>query len=180
MSRYNTSTTMIMTVFLIFGMFSAGNVNHAHACSCAAITDQEALEKSFASFVGTPIKIESPSGLSNIVTFQIEKPIKNIDENTTEIAIITSVHSASCGYNFENNTRYLVHTYGSENQKTLETGLCSVNQNLGSSDIPMQVEESNETNYLGYGASFQIIIFLVIAGIIVSFVVFLIVRKRRR
>ena len=66
---------VLVMMLLIFVVFSVSCMEYAFACSCALLTEQEALENSFASFVGTPIKIESPSGFSNIVTFQIEKPI---------------------------------------------------------------------------------------------------------
>ena len=105
-------SSSILVMFLIVGFFSVNFTHDAYACSCIEITELQALEKSFVSFVGTPIKIESPSGFNNIVTFHIERPIKNIAEDTIEVTIITSTQESACGYNFEGNTRYLVNTYG--------------------------------------------------------------------
>jgi len=164
-------------MFLIIGVFSVNFTHDAYACSCIALTEQEALEKSFASFVGVPIKIESPSGFNNIVTFQIERPIKNIGENITEITIITSSSSAACGYNFENNTRYLVHTFGEEGQRTIESGLCSGNKNLGFSSIPLLLDESAVKSYPESIVWYQFILYLVIMGIIIGVAV--VWRKRK-
>ena len=169
----------VMMMFLILGVFSINTVDDAYACSCALITDKEALEKSFVSFVGTPIKIESPSGFNNIITFQIEKPIKNILENMTHIIIITNAQSSACGYNFKNSTRYLVHTYGEENQKTLETGLCSANKNLGFSNISLLVDESVLRIYPESVSWYQIDLYLMIAGIISSVTIGIIIYKRK-
>ena len=158
-------------MFLIVGFFSVNFTHDAYACSCAVTTDQESFEKSFSSFIGVPIKIESPTGYQNIVTFQIERPVKNIAENITEITIITSGSSAACGYNFENNTRYLVHTFGEKGQRTLETGLCSGNKNLGFSSIPLLIDESVVRDYPESVVWYQFILYLVIVGIIIGVVV---------
>ena len=42
----------------------------------------------------------------NFITFEIEKPIKNISKNITQITVITHAQESVCGYHFENNTRY--------------------------------------------------------------------------
>lgn len=159
-------TYLVLGIFLIVGLFSDSFTHDAHACSCIEITELQALEKSSASFIGTPVKIESPSGYQNIVTFQIERPIKNIAESTTEITVITHAQGSACGYVFESNIRYLVHTYGENNQNTFETGLCGGNQNLGFSSIPLLVDESVVTNYPESVVWYQFILYLVIVGII--------------
>lgn len=164
-------------MFFIVVLFSVNFTHDAYACSCALMTEQQSLEKSFSSFIGVPIKIESSTGYQNIVTFQIERPIKNIAENITEITIITSSSSAACGYNFENNTRYLVHTFGEEGQRTIESGLCSGNKNLGFSSIPLLIDESAVTNYPESIVWYQFILYLVIIGIIIGVVV--VWRKRK-
>lgn len=170
----------ILTIFLIVGFFSVNFTHDAYACSCIEITDLQALEKSSASFVGTPVKIESQSGFNNIVTFHIERPIKNIAENITEIIIITSTQESACGYNFESNTRYLVNTYDEKNQKTLETGLCSGNKNLGFSSIPLLVNESVLKNYPESVFLYQVFSYLIIAGIISGIVIGIIIYNKKK
>ena len=159
----------------------ASTPHDAHACSCVETTELQALERSSASFVGAPINIESPSGLNNIVTFQVERPIKNIEDGITELVVITHAQSSACGYNFDGNTRYLVHTYGEKNQKTLETGLCSGNKNLGFSSIPLMMDESVLKNYPTSASLYPITLFLIIAGIVSVIVIGIIVyRKKKR
>lgn len=167
-------------MFLIVGFFSVNFTHDAYACSCIEITELQALEKSFVSFVGTPIKIESPSGFNNIVTFHIERPIKNIAEDTIEVTIITSTQESACGYNFEGNTRYLVNTYGEKNQKTLGTGLCSGNENLGFSSIPLLVNESVLKNYPESVFLYQVFSYLIIAGIISGIVIGVFVFSKKK
>ena len=60
---------------VIFDVLSI--LHDACACSCIESTEQEALERSVASFVGTTTKIESTYEYANLVTFEIENPIKN-------------------------------------------------------------------------------------------------------
>lgn len=96
----------IVVTLVLSMLFSTSD---AHACTCIALTEREAFEKSSASFVGSPLKIEFTSDRSNLVTFQIERPIKNISEDMTKITLTTPVQDSACGYSFENNTRYLIH-----------------------------------------------------------------------
>jgi len=172
--------TFPIIMLMIAGLFLVSNSHDVHACSCIETTELEALERSSASFIGTPVKIESTSGFSNIVTFQVERPVKNIAEGITELAVITNTQGSACGYNFEGNARYLVHTYGEKNQKTLETGLCSGNKNLGFSSIPLMIDESVLKNYPVSASLYPIILFLII-GIIISGIIigFLIYRKKK-
>jgi len=167
-------------IFFIVGVFSINYVSDVYACSCIGLTEQEALEKSFASFVGVPIKIEFSSGHNNIVTFQIEKPIKNISADMTEITLTTPTYGPACGYNFENNTRYLVHVREQENQKYLGTSLCSGNKNLGFSSIPLLVNESIVTNYSESVFVHQIILYLMFVGIISGIVIGIIVYNKKK
>ena len=99
--------TFLLSLFLV-GVFAVIHIHDVYGCSCAVLTDEEALEDSFTSFVGTPTKIESSHGYTNRVTFEIEKPIKNIAQDMTEITLTTPSQGPACGYHFENNTRYLV------------------------------------------------------------------------
>ena len=172
--------TFPITMFLIVGFFLISTSQDAHACSCVETTELQALERSSASFVGTPVKIESPSGFNNIVTFQVERPIKNIEDGITELVVITHAQSSACGYNFENNTRYLVHTYGEKNQKTLETGLCSGNKNLGFSGIPLIIDESILKNYPTSASMYPIILFLIMAVIISVIIITTIVYRKKK
>ena len=82
-----------------------------------------------------------------------------------------NVRYNACGYNFENNTRYLVHTFGEKGQRTLETGLCSGNKNLGFSSIPLLIDESVVRDYPESVVWYQFILYLVIVGIIIGVVV---------
>ena len=173
-----------MRYFVIFLILFVGLsimiTPEAFACSCIEITEQHALEKSFLSFIGVPVKIESPTGYHNIVTFQIEKSIKNIAENITEITVITSTQESACGYNFVNNIRYLIHTFGEKDQKTFETGLCSRNKNLGFSNISLLVDESVVTNYPESVVGYQFILYLAIAGIISGIIIGVVYIKKKK
>lgn len=172
--------TFPIIIFLIVGFLLVSHSHDAYACSCVEITELQALEKSYASFVGTPVKIESPSGFNNIVTFQIERPVKNIAEGTTELVVITHVQGSACGYNFEDNTRYLVHTYGEKDQKTLETGLCSGNKNLGFSSIPLMMDKSVLKNYPTSTSLYPIILFLIVTGIISGIIIGLVIYRKKK
>ena len=171
--------TFPITLFLIVGLFLVSHSHDAHACSCIETTELEALERSFASFIGTPVRIESTSGFSNIVTFQVERPVKNIAEGTTELVVITHSQSSACGYNFDGNARYLVHTYGEKDQKTLETGLCSGNKNLGFSSIPLVMDESVFKNYPESASLYPITLFLIVTGIVSCVIVAIIVYRKK-
>ena len=174
-------TSRLFFILVISVIFSVSPIFHdAYACSCIEITEQEALERSFSSFIGVPIKIESPTGHQNIVTFQIERPIKNIEKNMTEITLTTPSQGPACGYNFENNTRYLVHTHEMKNQQYLQTSLCSGNKDLGFSSIPLIIDESVLTNYPTSISWYPIILFLIIAGIVTGIIVGIIAYRKKR
>ena len=161
-----------VSFFLIFLIVFLSSVNYAFACSCIQSTEKENLERSFASFVGTPIKIETLHGQTNRVTFEIEKPVKNISEEITQITLFTPAYVPACGYHFENNTRYLVHTHDEKNQKQLETSLCSGNQNLGFSSIPLLIDGSVLGNYVASSSLYPIILFFIIAGIVIGIIAY--------
>ena len=169
-----------LAFFLIFLVLFLFSINYAFACSCIQSTEKEDLERSYASFVGTPTKIESLHGYTNQVTFEIEKPIKNIAQNMTEITLTTPSQGPACGYNFENNTRYLVHTHEMENQKYLQTSMCSGNKELRFSSIPLIIDESVLTNYPTSMSLYPIILFLIIAGIVSGIVIGIIVYRKKK
>jgi hypothetical protein len=166
-------------MFLIIEFFLVSNSHDVHACSCIETTELQALERSSTSFIGTPVKIESPLGFNNIVTFQVERPIKNMEEGITKVTVITHAQDSACGYNFEGNSRYLVHTYGEKDQKTLETGLCSGNENLGFSSISLLSDESVLKNYPTSVSLYPIILFLIIF-VIISVIVIVIIGYRKK
>ena len=162
------------------GVIFVNYANEAYACSCEALTEQEALNRSFASFVGTPARIESTHGYTNIVTFEIEKPVKNISKNMTEIILATPTQGSACGYGFSNNTKYLVHTHEMKNQKYLQTSLCSGNKELGFSVIPLTVDKSVLTNYPTAADWYPIILFLIAIAIISGIIVGIVAYKKRK
>lgn len=165
-------------IILLFVTVFSIHLPSVFGCSCVGWTDQEALENSVSSFIGTPIKIESPSGYQNLVTFQIEKPIKNIADNKTEITVSTSTQDSACGYYFDTQTRYLVHTSGESDQKILETGLCSGNKNLGESNI-LALPNDSESIFLNHVLFLNIVIVgIIITGIILGYVI--IIRRKRK
>ncbi len=172
--------TFPIIMFLIVGFFLISTSHDAHACSCIETTELQAVERSSTSFVGTSVKIEPSSGFNNIVTFQVERPIKNIEDGITELVVITHAQGSACGYSFEENTRYLVHTYGEKNQKTLETGLCSGNKNLGFSGIPLMMDESVLKNYPTSASLYPITLFLIIAGIVSVIIITTIVYRKKK
>ena len=169
----------LLSLFLM-GVFTVIHIHDVYGCSCAILTNEEALEDSFASFVGIPTKIESSHGYTNRVTFEIEKPIKNIAQDMTEITLTTPSQGPACGYRFENNTRYLVHTHEMKNQQYLQTSLCSGNKDLGFSSIPLIIDESVLTNYPTSISWYPIILFLIIAGIVTGIIVGIIAYRKKR
>ena len=67
-----TDRFLFVVVLLLVGIFAVSYAHDVYACSCASFTDKEALDESFASFVGVPTKIESNHRHTNLVTFEIE------------------------------------------------------------------------------------------------------------
>ena len=175
-----TNRFLFVTALFLVGVFVVSYAHDAYACSCASFTDKEALDESFASFVGVPTMIEPARGHTNLITFEIEKPIKNIEKNTTEIVLTTPSQGPTCGYHFENNTRYLVHTHEMKNQKYLQTSLCSGNKELVFSNMPLIIDEFVLVVYPAAITWYPVMLYLIMAGIISgSVLVWLVWRKRR-
>jgi len=117
-----------------------------------------------------------------MVTFQIEKPIKNISVGMTEITLTTPIQESVCGYNFENNTKYLVHVIEQKNQKYLGTSMCSGNKNLEFSSITLLVDESvlgvHPESVSWYPIDLYLIILGIISGVVIGVVI--IYNKKRK
>jgi hypothetical protein len=119
---------LILVLLLLLVPILSGSPAPVFACSCAPPPPPtEALAQATAVFAGTVTHIDVPGGdiISTAdpmaVTFQVETVWKGPVEPT--LLVTTARDSASCGYHFDLNQRYLVYAYGSE--RSLETNLCS-------------------------------------------------------
>lgn len=121
---------MVLSCILALSLVAV--IPQAFACSCAAdwsIEDDFAEAKNVI-FSGRAVDVKTQQ-YSLLVTFDIEQSWKGIPSNMTSINVMTSLHSASCGYNFEKDANYLVVAYGKWDQ-TPEVSSCSSTTPLAS------------------------------------------------
>jgi hypothetical protein len=111
---------MLMFVFIMFISFAPNSV---YACSCAMSPSvQEELQRKTAVFSGKVVKL-SGSGKGFIrssadpvaVTFEVDQVWKG--EVKPKLIVNTAMSSASCGYEFQMNTDYLVYANSDGNGK---------------------------------------------------------------
>ena len=134
MRRLKTSLTIMLSVFLIFSISTSFSFNEAHACSCIAPEDpKKEREKFQVVFSGTVTYVEETnpseslfSGVDPVlVTFDVERIWKGLEDKNSNVTITTSASSASCGFYFQENVEYVVYAYQHEADNQIQVSLCS-------------------------------------------------------
>lgn len=129
-----TSLTIMLSVFLVFSVAASFSFNEAHACSCMVPESPEIeMEKFQAVFSGKVTEIEEThpseplfSSLDPVlVTFDIDRIWKGLDEKNQTVTVTTSASSASCGFYFQEHVEYVVYAYQHDADSKLEVSLCS-------------------------------------------------------
>jgi hypothetical protein len=128
-----------MKKFMLLGIFLFGalfmSLGNTYACSCMMPADAlSSLESSDAVFSGKVSRI-SEGDRQNTIVFDVNKTWKGTDAKTLQV--ITSKSSASCGYNFEEDTEYVVYSYTNEDDK-LSVSLCSRTAEITSENTDVQ------------------------------------------
>ena len=135
------------SVFLVFSISANYSANEAYACSCVVPDSPEKeLQRHDAVFSGNVISMEELhpteplyfSGDPVVVTFEIDKIWKGLNSSDS-ITVHTAQSSASCGYGFETNQKYIVYASYDDEKEQLEVSLCSRTSLL--SDASEDLEE---------------------------------------
>lgn len=178
-----------LVTFIFFINFSP---NTGYACSCAEPgSAQEELERSSAVFSGEVIGILDKNKNSYIqssadpiaILFEVEETWKGVTQS--QVVVYTERDEASCGYQFEINTKYLVFAY--ESGGSFKTSYCSKTtpltlaiddmDELGEGEVPTEQvsieltkDESQITSLIKqnliYILSFIILLILVVVVIV--------------
>ena len=124
----------MLSVFLVFSVFTSFSFNEAHACSCMAPESPEKeLERFQAVFSGTVTDIEKTNPSEPVfsdtdpvlVTFDVKRIWKGLEDKNSNVTVTTSASSASCGFYFQENVEYVVYAYQHEADSQLQVSLCS-------------------------------------------------------
>lgn len=145
----NKFITSIILALLIMGIPLISSPSTAYACSCAPPPSvEEELERKTAVFSGKVIEISGPnnkilrsSADPVAVLLEVDTIWKGI--NASQVMISTAESSASCGFNFDLNTEYLVYAYGEEDD--LQTGLCERTTLLSSASDDLSILGEGKT-----------------------------------
>ena len=111
--RHKISTvTIILTITSL--LFTVGRYDSASACECApSLTPLEELERSGAVFSGRVIAItKNPSIYDKEVEFDVDRSWKGPSSKT--VTVFTGDPSAICGYDFQEDEKYLVYAHPTE------------------------------------------------------------------
>jgi hypothetical protein len=118
---------LLISLFLIINFMLVVVPRTGYACSCAESPSvEEELKQKTAVFSGKVIKIEEKNKLIRSsadpvsVLFEVKHSWKGV--NQSQVMVYTAMSSASCGYEFNLKTEYLVYAYGEENH--LITSIC--------------------------------------------------------
>ena len=121
----------------------AAPTTHVLACSCAQMSQEEALSNADVAFVGVVAAIDDPgvgplvnSGEQLRYTFAVESEIKG--ELASTIGLFSARSGASCGQEFALAQRWRVFAYVDETGR-LGSGLCSGNELLAE-DAPIPAQ----------------------------------------
>lgn len=164
--------TILIIIFLQLTFYPF----YANACSCIQpLETKESLKEASAVFAGEVIDITSrPINSSRPlkVTFNVLRAWKGLDSRI--VVLETANSSASCGYNFEKDGKYLIYANGKIND--LEVSLCSRTkllknassdlEDLGEGYLPL-VEENNPSRI------YDIILVISVIGFIIIVMVLL-------
>ena len=125
---------IILSAFLIFSVAANFSFNEAHACSCMVPESPEIeMERFQAVFSGKVTEIEETnpseplfsSSDPVLVTFDIDRIWKGLDEKNSTVIVTTSTSSASCGFYFQEDVEYIVYAYQHDADSELQVSLCS-------------------------------------------------------
>ncbi len=94
----------------------------AFACSCIISTPAQYYERAEVVFTGTVKAVAQPM-FSGYITYSIEVDQSYKGSNSGTVSIVSHESSATCGFTFQKDKRYVVFAFRSENG--LETNLCS-------------------------------------------------------
>ena len=134
----------LLTVALFAGLVTvAAPTARVVACSCAQMTQAEALSSADVAFVGVVAAIDDP-GIGPMVnsgellryTFAVESGVKG--ELASRIGLFSARSGASCGQEFALAQRWRVFAYVDETGR-LQSGLCSGNELLAEG-VPIPAE----------------------------------------
>lgn len=126
--------TTLTIMFLVFSAATSFSFNEAHACSCMAPESPEAeLEKFQAVFSGKVTEIEEThpsepffsSSDPVLVTLDVDRIWKGLDEKNSTVTVTTSASSASCGFYFQEHVEYVVYAFQQDTDSNLQVSLCS-------------------------------------------------------
>ena len=138
---------LISVAFLASLVMLAAPTTRVLACSCAQVTQAEALRHADAAFVGVVAAIDDPGVGPPVIggdvlryTFAVESELKG--ELASTIGLFSSRSGASCGQEFALAQRWRVFAYVDETGR-LQSGLCSGNELLAEgAPIPQQAPSS--------------------------------------
>ncbi len=116
-----------------------GNATPALACSCAEATPAEQFENATTIFVGTVKNISEDGGRKSVYFDVSESRKGSVAGNAT---VTTGWGDADCGFNFEEDKKYVVY---SRSQGQLDTNIC-IGTSLLVSDVQDGDGENNVTN----------------------------------
>jgi hypothetical protein len=115
----------LLAGLLLTGVLVLGGASAAHACTCAPVRPNEQLDEAALVFTGTVVDVDETAYWRNTTwyRFAVDQVFKG--DSAREVELRTAASGSSCGFEFEDDRRYLV--YASAHRGALTTGLCSNN-----------------------------------------------------
>jgi hypothetical protein len=171
---------IILTVVSIIGLMVLPKTSYA--CSCAGpSTVEEEFQRQTAVFSGKVITInKTNNGLK--ITFEVDQAWKG--EVGKKLSVYTAMFSASCGYEFMENERYLVYAFGDMNK--LQVGLCSrtkflstAAEDLKALDAPITISSNEKAMNDISSMTSKIYYFTFTSLLIIVIIIWLIWRRKR-
>jgi len=129
--------SLLSSVLLLSIIFSFTFPTVSYGCSCLKPPKTEkAYEVAQKVFTGKVLKVSEDLKKNKIVSIQILESYKGVKTPTIEVK--TANNSASCGFHFEVGKKYLVYTYGEQN----ETNICSRTNALNLAEEDLKILNS--------------------------------------
>ncbi|MFF5205284.1 hypothetical protein [Streptosporangium sp. NPDC000396] len=140
----------ILAVLLFLAATLAIAPGTACACSCARLEPKAQVGQSAAVFTGTVVAVRQVEGTLSgprppmVYTFRVDQVYKG--KASVEFDVATNADGASCGYDFDTGSRYLV--FASEGESgtfeidpgvPLRTTLCSGNRRVQAGEAPLRM-----------------------------------------
>ncbi|RJE86885.1 hypothetical protein D3P07_17030 [Paenibacillus sp. 1011MAR3C5] len=177
-------------IAVLLGSFAIGP-ERASACSCALLGSvNEAKQNNDVVFDGTvkvkkePVRLFSKSSADPVTwTFEVHEIWKGKVSPT--IAVTSAQSSASCGYEFQEGSRYVV--YARNSGESLDVSLCSrtalhsaAGQDLAELGIGSVPPQSQAGQHPGTASSLWWVLWVGIAVILVAAIIIIRHRRKRR